>query len=705
MMIKNKGTKMRTKVTEEYLYNMTQMLCKLYPNIDKSKITNFIKQIVIEKITRPKVTYIQYPSYGNSKVVTSDLLDLIHKHASNIITPNGCIYLSQDKKISTISKMIDAKLSERKAVKKKMLKAAAEGNSVLADSYNYLQATIKINLNSLPGGYGSAYNLFYDKGNYNAITATARAFIAQAYTNTEELLGGNFVWFDEEELINHIIIHTRTMPPTEQINHCVNKYKLKTPSVDELFGFYLNTIHRYDNRTKLSIVKSILQNLSQEEITYLYYFNNLRHLIIGNSEIFLPIIKNMFKPESVDVFKTNHSELNVTKDTIYDLDGDLVIVLSVAFNKWLEGNQIYDLPQKDPELAIKLGWAGKHLEEQLNYFNDMMKTFVFNPCVVQRGNIRKHMLRNTVVISDTDSVIYTAKDWSLWYTENGLHASIESDQIGGLITFWLTKAIAEVLHKSSVAQGAVGKYAFDIQMKNEFTYPTLILFDLKKTYAGIKSIQEGVVFSKPKTDIKGGNLRSSDICKATTDFNKDLIVNKILIPAMHGPLSATELINTVVKFEQTIKQKLKAGDPEYLKVVSIKYEREYAIPLSSNYFYYMGWRDIFEEKYGEIRVPTKVNIVPIISPTISYWEWLENKDPDIYKKMVEFKNKYKKLPSAFAINPLNNKIPEELIPIIDIRGIIYHNVRATYRTLDRLKIGIGNENKKMLLSDMYINEQ
>lgn len=709
----------RTKLTEAYLANMVTMLHANYPDVPIPQLEEFVKQQVLSHMKRPKVTLIHQKSPGNPVLETQDLWNLFHKHANNIIAPNGCIYQSSSKKVSVISQMVIDMLAARKKEKKQMLACKAVGDEVGAKKHHYAQATIKININSLPGGFGSAFNLFYDKGGYNTITSTARNFIAHAYTNTEELLGGNFSWYDEEELINWIVTHIRVCPSEEAINGLVAAMsEFKIPTRDELFQFYRETVKRYDQKTELLVVQNMLKNLPQYQITYLYYFNNLRHLVWDNEHIFKDWIRVMFDlPSALKYKQRNPENLELTADDLMKLDGDLLPMLAIGYNdilkrrqQWAaeqgiedgEKMQLWDLPKKDPEGAQMFAWIGHFIQYCLNQWTDMFDIFIYNPLVVHRPSIRKHMYRNTVIISDTDSVIFTAKDWVQWYTGDVLKTTEESHQIGSLTIYWLTKVIEKVLNKASIAQGATKEFVYTIKMKNEFLYPTLILYPLKKTYAGIIAIQEGVVLPKPQKDIKGANLRGSDICKTTTDFVMELINDDILEPTLNGRISGEDIIRKVVNFEQQIKASLLNGSPEFLKVISVNPPNYYKSAESSNYFYFMAWNDIFSEKYGELRVPTKASVLQVLNPNPDYLKWLEDNSPDVYKKMMTFRDKYGKLSKYYTLNPLNTTIPSELIPIADIRAVIYHNIRPIYLTLARLGISSGcTKDRIILLSDLY----
>ena len=708
---------MRQKPIAAYMENMTRMLLLAHPNLTPAEAEAWVKNKIDERLHRPKIWGLKHKSYGNSSEELTDLLTLTQKHAGNIISPNGCVYMSSDRKVSMIANMIRDMMKNRKREKKAMLKCKAVGDKRGAKMHHYAQATIKININSLPGGFGSAFNLFYDKGGYNSITSTARHFIAHAYTNTEELLGGNFAIYNEEELINWVVNHQRVCPSKEQIDKLINEYNLKVPSVNELYMFYLKTVKQY-GRTELSTVKNMLDSLQQHEVVYLYYFNNLRHLIWDNSHTFTSMIHDIFDPRGVKAFMdSNPLNLDVKGDDIFEFDGDLIPVLAVGYNwylkkrqQWGKDNniedggkmQIFDLPKKDPDGAKQMAWFGHYVEYQLHKFDDLFNTFIFNPLVIHHPATRKNMFRNTVIISDTDSVIFTFKDWVEWYTGDALKSSNEANQIGSLAIYWLTKVIEKALNKASIAQGFTGENIKTIKMKNEFFYPTIILYPLKKTYAGVITIQEGVVLPEPTIDIKGANLRSSDLCKTTTDFVKELIEKDILEPSLNRKISANYILEKVIGFEQQIRHSLLDGNAEFLKVISVKNENEYKNATGSNFFYYQAWMDIFAQKYGEIRVPGKMAIVKTLEPTLEYMEWLHKQNNDIYNRMIKFKEKYGKYSGYYTLNPLDPTIPKELIPIVDIRGIIYHNIRPIYLTISRLGLNNGcTANRIVLFSDLY----
>ena len=123
--------------------------------------------------------------------------------------------------------------------------------------------------------------------------------------------------------------------------------------------------------------------------------------------------------------------------------------------------------------------------------------------------------------------------------------------------------------------------------------------------------------------------------------------------------------------------------------------------LSSDYFYYLAWHEIFADKYGDIRLPSKFPTLKLKDITPLFIECIQDKS--IQKKFKDFFQKYGKWPSAIALNPMSDTFPKELLPIANIREAIYLNIRPSYLTLERMNISVGNEKQHQLISDIYGN--
>lgn len=628
-----------------------------------------------------------------------DLVTYLDRHSDDLISPSGSFYCQHEKKEGATVEMVQTRLKQRKKVKKKMLAAKAVEDFVTYWICYFLQTLIKIGVNALPGNYGFSSSLFYSKPNYNAITSTGRALIGYANTCIEHVLGGNFGWFNQDQLINHITIHLGTYDK-DKLTQIMNRHNMRWVSTDELLNFFKKELSIYNRYADFGRVERVVRSLDSADIQFFWYYQNLRHILMDNDEVFRPWLNEMFDLKKV-VFKDD-----VKPEDLFELDGALVTVVNVAFNDVVSSGspdiQVYDLPKKMPDLAKKFVNIANYVQSKLDEFVDVMNLFVFTERCVPDVENRKKMIRNSSVISDTDSVIFTVKDWVDWYTHDIYKIYPETYHIACIMTYWITQAVAHALKLFSIAHGAKGKHITDMAMKNEFLYPTMCLAKIKKTYAGVVTVQEGVILSKPSTDIKGVQLKGSDICKKATEFAEKFIVNDILLGSLNQKISAHDLIQTVIGFEKKIYDETVSGSPSWCQPLSIKTKDAYKTPLSSSYFYYMAWQEIFAEKYGDIILPSKVITIPIAdNPTHDYFEYLKKTSPQIGKKYQDFIAKYGKAPSKMSISPTVSKIPKELIPLVKVRSIVYDNVKPCRLILQNLGIDCGFEKDELSFTEVY----
>ena len=167
-----------------------------------------------------------------------------------------------------------------------------------------------------------------------------------------------------------------------------------------------------------------------------------------------------------------------------------------------------------------------------------------------------YAFRNTTVLSDTDSVIFTTAAWDDWYREGQVSDGVTQDSynITAICIYLLHHVVRGVLLRFSRRFGIAPAEEQILEMKNEFLYPIMLLYDVKKTYAALQLIKEGVFLPKPKPDIKGQQLRGSSMGDETLTFTEDLIVRDIMYPAMRGQLDVRQILQRILAYERQIYQ-------------------------------------------------------------------------------------------------------------------------------------------------------
>lgn len=144
----------------------------------------------------------------------------------------------------------------------------------------------------------------------------------------------------------------------------------------------------------------------------------------------------------------------------------------------------------------------------------------------------------------------------------------------------------------------------------------------------------------------------------------------------------------------------------YLNIDPVKPEKEYAKPEASIYFNYKVWTKIYADKYGPIQIPTKCHVVPVVASNFfkdDYQEFLLAKYPDIYQKTIScLKDIGKKEISRIPLSPAMDRVPDEIIPLINAKSIVYKNCAPMYLALESLGFSTGiNSNKKVLFVDLF----
>ena len=254
----------------------------------------FVERILQERFRDQQVTISMTGKNGDPEVQQLPLSQLLRQSRSLIVTPSGSGYLPSDREPSLISQMIATKKAERKQVKKRQLQAEGDGDQVTAKQCWYKQASIKIGLNSLPGQLASSSNIFYDKGGYNSITSMARNIIPRAYLTCERLLGGNFAWLLEEQVISYLQSLLHHLPEELAIRNQLQRWQLKWPTAIEVSAFLKDGWQR-NSRAVVSMerVDRILWRLSPEQLAFIYYYGNLRHLCWDNEERLRPYLRQL----------------------------------------------------------------------------------------------------------------------------------------------------------------------------------------------------------------------------------------------------------------------------------------------------------------------------------------------------------------------------------------------------------------------------
>lgn len=687
----------RTKPIRSYVDAQVTNLKLKYPTCPESIIRAHVQKTVQADIKRPRAKVLVHPSSGNTELRTVDLLEHVGGLEDRIITPSGSVYLPPTIKKSLIAETLVDKMQERNTYKHVMLAAAERGDKVAETNANNVQSSAKVFNNAIPGAKGSAHNALYDLPNYNSVTSSARHSVMCGYGHTERFMTANLYVTCLDDVINYCVVHHRVCPPN--FLEVLTQHNILIPDVTRVLNYFISSLTKYTNT--ITLRKQLFEYLSRlpvQSLAFIYYAGSLTNLIFANQDVIGTYLDELFR---IDL---EPAEESVDYNEIWKYNKDLIAMISSVRYEFIDRLPI--------DKAIKAGHAGmrkiiataRHMTKVLETWRPLW-TAVFR-VDADLPNVMAHpnMIRKAVLVSDTDSVIFSTQNLVEWYARGPVFDR-RAYEINGFAVWLLQQTLEHVFARISRGFGMVGEHRRAIVMKNEFLYPLLLRTPIPKHYAGRIIIQEGKLLPKPKKDIKGVALRGSKLCKVTITSAEEFILWMLDTISSSHPITASEIIRKVTDFERRVHTSLMAGDKTFLAGATIKTKESYPEPMKSNYFYHLMWENVFAERYGTFVLPNKGQEIPVVakgSPlyTQAWMDVLTNEDRRMADRFASFVQRYPdKRITRIIIPPGLREIPSIFRSIIDTRKIVHANGTPFYLILRALGFGHVVPKQLQLVSD------
>jgi hypothetical protein len=258
-----------------------------------------------------------------------------------------------------------------------------------------------------------------------------------------------------------------------------------------------------DEDSDEDIYRSYLESLSDEQLSVLYYKNNLQEFIgdhLEIQELILDIfenVENLEKANKNDEFWLS----NVVPKKYRD---DFINKKPSDWNDFVNQQNFMD-PNKVPE----------EIKPELQRLKDYMHEYVYCKYLsVDRIYRLKNFKRRVVTVIDTDSNILSIDTIIDYITDNiikgrtfGRTPDLNKFIAVNMIAYILTDIIeTELLYygeKSNIPE----EFRPIFNMKNEFYFDRLFIGATKKRYISRIRLREGNLFNPPKKDVKGLTIR------------------------------------------------------------------------------------------------------------------------------------------------------------------------------------------------------
>ena len=680
---------------DAYKNNMLEYLKLKYKNTSEDVLKTKLDKIIKDRFIDKEIDIVDHPRYGKSVCKTTSLYEYLEDRKKGPFSPSGVLFKDKKEKESLISTFLKESSKKRNDFKKIQLEETSRNNLLKASIYLLLQASTKIFNNSIFGAMGSTYSFLRDLPNFNAITTFSRQATRIGLIHTERMLQGNLLIRDMNDFYNYIIVHKKGSNK-DKIKYVMDKFYLHYPTDEELVLYFKDSMFLYKDITEEDTMNmySIISKLEPEEKAFIYYNYSLYSLIKSNKDFFYNFVKKLYNkdvPKEDDLEKIHDIDKDVL-NSIFIYESDLVeneFNMSEAIKKYPNG--VRDI------LSYCLNF-----ESIIKEYDEIFQCFFLTDVYIQ--NVWEHhptFVRKSVFISDTDSAIFTGyKTIDLLKDQIKFEDNIFKSYIHTVLVFYIQKTLGHVFSLMCIGSGIDEKDISRLTMKNEFYFPVCITTPSKKHYMGEITIQEGKLI-KPKLEIKGLGLVGSNLPKITTNRLQTILKNLINTIEKDDEFSIEKILNECVDYEREIYDSLIKGERTYISLSSINIKENYKIPLSSNYFNYMFWDEVFARTYGNLELPNKALMIPVNTnkhylESINWDEDLRNIDPELIIRKDNFFEKYNREISNMLISPHFTCIPDIFIKIMDIRKIIYTNNRPFYLLLRSMGL-VFNESKMLTL--------
>lgn len=250
----------------------------------------------------------------------SKLFEVIRKYKF-MFSPSMTAYVNADEEESLLASFILDNVAARGKVKKQMAEAQAIGDKLLADNKKNEQTSLKTRNNALSGAHVSMGTILHNYTQHSTLTSICRSATAYGNANNEKLLSGTRHYYSPESTIINIntIVSVTDM---EEFQACVDKYKLKIPSVNDVMDVINHSVELFwISDEGLDKVRETVEYLVPIERAAVVYIGDLYHTAKYNPDVVRPLLAKFTK--LVDTPLEDYAAVEK------ELDGDTEILLSL----------------------------------------------------------------------------------------------------------------------------------------------------------------------------------------------------------------------------------------------------------------------------------------------------------------------------------------------------------------------------------------
>lgn len=696
---------------QQYVEQQAQFL-HLMEGISIEEAKEFVLSVISKDgerpIKNPKVNYIRPDEYGDRVKDYTTFLDYMNQtiKSRQVLAATFTTFIPQDEKLSYISEYVDFQIPERKKMKKLQFQRKQEGDKVGEAFANDAQNNIKISINSISGASSITSTPIYMPSMHPILTSTCRMTSGYANANNEKLLGGNRHYHSSDVTINNLVALT-TRIDEEKIKRFLDINSIVVPTAEELFQDILVCTRMYWRwPEREQIILELLQNCNREQLASIAFTYDMFLMRKYNEDylkdFIIALSKNPTPPDNLSIEDAKEI-FKKSKESIRNIG----IQINASLVKGLKEDQYINT-----ETIRKIASCIINIYSVLNQYEDYITTFLRSNHLPPSLAKFPSSLRKVVLMSDTDSSMFTTQYWTDWIV--GVTGNEEMRfpvfaNIVGIVDATLKHHLAVMSFNLGVSK----KKWNLISMKNEFSFPDFISMGKTKHYIASIDYQEGNVYSKLSTEKKGVHLKNSNSPQEIIAHAEDIMKRLYSIGNMENKremgVDLMGILKEISAEERKIFNIVDKGDVEYYRSKQIKDEESYKQDgENSPYAHYTFWNETFGHYYGFTAPPpySAFDVKLAIdnkTQTQLFLNSFENQElADRIREVLKRRGK----DTLGTINIpyelfIGKSIPKEIIPWVAKRDLVANICSPYYIALEAAGLFFIDKDNTKLISDLY----
>lgn len=533
--------------------------------------------------------------------------------------------------------------------------------------------------------------LVYNINVATSITSQGRSLVSSMTMFFEMFLANNVKFGSINEVLTFINNVKREKNERKYDDRVVLDNPYVTP-VDCFVKVVMSCGYRWiPDENELEIIWQTINNLNPEDITRVYYKNNLYEFMSNSSlkRAILYIMNNLEEPimnpgnppkniiPALDEFTSLLEEYvyyhymiidridrcdNMIKSVTLISDTDSTIV---SLDAWYRFNLDYI---KDMDFPIKKIAEDPIYQIERDEFGDFVDKKHFTPIYDIEEKYDYDFFSDELV-----ELKHTVDPLIVLPQDNIRHTILN------ILAYALDRLVNDYMErycKNNHSFQSADVRKCKILAKNEFLFRRLLMTAVKKSYASLQEIQEGnIVPENKQLDIKGiASMAKSSMADSTRDALKKILYEDILKTPV---IDQFRIIKHIAILEKKIINSLYDGSREFYKPVTIKAAASYADPMRIQGIKASTvWNALRDKSLPAINLDER-NAIDIAKVKINpkTIEKIRDKYPETYESACKLLDDgaFKGSIDSIAI-PLDVKVPEWLLDLIDYGTIVNENV-------------------------------